>query len=332
MSAEPTIVNNSLLRLRYFFGQLLTQRDLAAEQTFHLQLQRLVQRETFGTGTVAGLRVVGELDSVAVPQSVFVLPGLAFDPDGRELLLEKPVVVAVASVPLASNNNPFPSDPGNKTDLAAAVDDRFSFAFTVTDLDDLVTRLADVGLMTEPERLDYFNNGTITVIRSILERLEDSTPVITPPATPVDWLFGQLVGVSYLGIRYAEQGVDPAPAAGGDACCAGTTCFSTRAQEGIAVLTSSTPFPEVPNPFEDFETCLAGDREQICECLLDAWRGFPAPTSDCGPVATPVVPLAIVYWSIFEQSPAQILPIDNCSVRPLAPGGPMLRALGEIPV
>lgn len=331
MGAEPIVVNNSLQRLRYFFGQLLTQRDLAAEQAFHLLLQRLVQRETFGTGTVAGLRVVGELDSVAVPQSVYLLPGLAVDPGGRELLLEKPVVVRIAPAPLASNNDLFVPQPGDKTELAAAVADRFSFsfAFGVADLDELVTRLADVALMTEQERDDYFNLGEITVILSILQRLETSTPVITPPDTPVDWLFGKLVGESYIGIRYAEQGVDPAPAAGGDDCCAGTTCFSTRAQEGIAVLASDTPFPEIPDPYSELKACLMGDPEQLCECVLDSWQGLPSRSTDCVPVATPVVTLARVYWSVYEQSPAQILVIDNCSLRPLAPGGPVLRALIE---
>ena len=89
-------VKNTLSRVRYFFGQLLTQRDLEAEQEFHLRLQRLSQRETFGTGTVSGLRVSWELDGQYPPRSVFVLPGLAIDPDGRELLLERAVCVPLA--------------------------------------------------------------------------------------------------------------------------------------------------------------------------------------------------------------------------------------------
>src|SRR5690606_39229634 len=91
---------SSLERLRFFFGQLLTQRDLEAEQRYHLTLQRLTQRETFGTGTVAGLGVTAAGQDVA-PLSVFVNPGLAFDPDGRELILEAMECVpgAEASVP-----------------------------------------------------------------------------------------------------------------------------------------------------------------------------------------------------------------------------------------
>jgi hypothetical protein len=51
---------SSVARLRYFFGELLTQRDLEAEQHYHVLMRRLVQREAFGTGTVAGLEVVAE--------------------------------------------------------------------------------------------------------------------------------------------------------------------------------------------------------------------------------------------------------------------------------
>ena len=50
-------VASGVARLHYFYGQLLTQRDLSAEQHYHLELRRLLQREAFGTGTVAGLRV-----------------------------------------------------------------------------------------------------------------------------------------------------------------------------------------------------------------------------------------------------------------------------------
>ena len=48
-------VASGVARLSYFYGQLLTQRDLHAEQRYHLGLRRLMQREAFGTGTVAGL-------------------------------------------------------------------------------------------------------------------------------------------------------------------------------------------------------------------------------------------------------------------------------------
>src|SRR4051812_16797946 len=101
-------VKNSLTRVRYFFGQLLTQRDLEAEQLFNLRLQRLIQRETFGTGTVRGLKVQPNLNGGPTPPtSVFITPGLAMDPDGRELLLENAVCVPVAEQPLQPGNFPF---------------------------------------------------------------------------------------------------------------------------------------------------------------------------------------------------------------------------------
>lgn len=327
MNASQIHVDNSLQRLRYFFGQLLTQRDLSAEQAFHLLLQRLTQREAFGTGTVAGLRVVAELDSTQTPLSVYVLPGLAMDPDGRELLLESPACVVVADVPLTATPFPFSPTPVDEASLAAVVASTFGSPFTVGDLDAVVTGLFERGLMTEEEKDEYFGSGTITVIRVLLELIEPSTPVPTPPTTLPEWLVEQLVGTTYVGIRYVEHGADPAPAVLDASCCGGAQCFASRDQEGVSLATSATPFPEIPDPFAEFQSCLDGDPEQICECLLDAWRGLPAST-ECPPVATPIVALAKVYWAKHERAPeSQILSIDNCELRPLAPGGPMIRAL-----
>jgi len=324
MSDSPTVVNNSLQRLRYFAGQLLTQRDLAAEQAFHLLLQRLIQRASFGTGTVAGLGLASELDTVQVPGSVFLLPGLAMDPDGRELLVEKPVVVAVAPAPLPLSSHAFSPVPGTKSALASAVASRFGASFSAGDLDALVERFAASGLMSTQQRDDYFNLNDISYILSLIERLAPSTPSL--PSTLLDWIDGQLVGVSWVGIRYNEQGTDPTPAGVDGSCCAGTTCFSSRAREGVAIFTSDSAFPEVFDPFAQFETCLAGDPTQICECLLQGWEDLVPQAGECAPVG-PIVQLGRVFWSKFEQSPLpQVTAIDNCS-RQLAPGGPMLRAL-----
>src|SRR5690606_13472247 len=87
------VVPSSVAGSTYFHGQLLAERDLRAEQSYHVVLRRLVQRETFGTGTTAGLRV--DVAGPAMPRGVFVRAGLGFDPDGRELLLETDVCIDV---------------------------------------------------------------------------------------------------------------------------------------------------------------------------------------------------------------------------------------------
>src|SRR4051794_4954168 len=95
-------VPGAVSRVRFFFGQLLGHRDREAEQHFHVVLRRLGQREAFGTGTVAGLKVVAEQGGKTAPRSVFVLPGFALDPDGRELLLASPTAVEVADEGIAA--------------------------------------------------------------------------------------------------------------------------------------------------------------------------------------------------------------------------------------
>src|SRR5580704_5680349 len=94
-TGDHLTVASGVARLNYFFGQLLTQCDLQAEQRYHLALRRLMQREAFGTGTVAGLPV--EDAGPTTQGSVFVRAGLALDPDGRELLLVSDQCLTVAA-------------------------------------------------------------------------------------------------------------------------------------------------------------------------------------------------------------------------------------------
>src|SRR5690606_16517093 len=70
----------------------------------------------------------------------------------------------------------------------------------------------------------------------------------------------------------------------------------------------------------------------LCACLTSpaAWRGLPPTDALCGPPALPIVPLAKVCWLRFnDDSLPNVLHVDNCSWRPLAPGVPAIRALIE---
>ena len=334
------VSRSSFSRLRYFFGQLISQRDLEAEQQYHVRLRRLDQREAFGTGTVAGLGVVQENDSVTPPRSVFVLPGLAFDSDGRELVLEQAVCVLVAEDGVTPGTFPDLALATDKDSLAQAVEDTFGSPFEVADLTNLVVRLNSCGLITD-EELEAFNpedagSGEIDVIQGHLQHIDPSTvPEIVFPQTLVDWLFDQLVAVTYIGLQYAEFGAEPQPALLDASCCTPGQCFPSRNQQAVVLVTSATPFEAIPDPFKTFSECLPADtppEEQAqltCECILEGWRGMPPIDGECE-ANFPIVSLASVCWSRFDLGTGtQILGVDNCTLRPLAPGGPSIRVLTE---
>jgi hypothetical protein len=76
-------------RPRYFVGKLLTAEDLELEQSYHIERRRLLNRMLHGTGIVSGLGVV------LGRQDVTVSPGLALDPEGREILISDPQQLAI---------------------------------------------------------------------------------------------------------------------------------------------------------------------------------------------------------------------------------------------
>ncbi len=332
----------------YPIASSLTQRDLDAEQRYHLALQRLVQREAFGTGTVAGLRVIGELDATTLPLGVFLEAGLAIDPNGRELLVEKAVSVDVAAFPLAASPVAFPGPPTNRTTLASAVVTRFggSLGFDVNDLNQLALELYTAGLLTKAQYDNYLASASnISDVMAQLALIPQITPTLTPPQVLESWLFEQLVGVTYLGLRYREVGTDPAPVVLNSSCCGSVPCSPTRTLEGVYLVAADAPFGEPDDGYHQKQLCLEAQlfaqldaapslpsqvdaRAALCECLLGAWSGLPPVGNSCTEDATPVVPLATVSWARFQQSgDTQILGIDNCDRRPLAPGAPALRAL-----
>lgn len=332
---------SSLSRLRYFFGQLITQRDLETEQQYHLVLRRLMQRESLGTGTVAGLRVSDNSNGVTVAGSIFVEPGLALDPDGRELLLENEECILVADTPVVPVSVPFSPAPGDLPQLADEVSARFGgLPFDENDLEVLANSLVTCGL------IDSTQASNVDDLAAVLDQVPESTPTLTPPELLRDWLFDQVVGTTYVGLRYRELGTDPAPAVLDASCCGDVTCFPTRTQEGVYIVTSAQTFDAAYDPYVVAKQCLdtqffgqmdAGDAQDhvscksaLCNCLLDGWRGMPPTDDPCGNQVLPVVCLAVVCWSRYDRGTLpQILAIDNSGCRPIAPGVPMIRALVE---
>lgn len=329
-------VPSDVARLNYFFGQLLTQRDLQAEQGYHLVLQRLLQRETLGTGTVAGLRVDAPPD--AAPRGVFVRAGLAMDPGGRELVLANDVcieIAAEAAVPGAAGL------AGTDFDgLAASLNELWGQPIDAGDLEALAAELAALGVIPTADA---------GPLRDALDRLVPPDPFELPAgSTLADHLLDALVATTYVGVRYLERGAEPTPASLDASCCGEAQCFPARVREGVSIVAQPTPFDVIEDPYHNarvaLHTCFGAEettpppnenspfthacRRCLCELLLGSWRGLPVAADPCNTGVLPVVPLAIVRWSRFAGPGAsRILDIDNCAIRPLAPGVPALRAL-----
>lgn len=330
-------VTNSASRLRFFSVQLLTQRDLQAEQSYHVLLRRLMQREILGTGTVAGLAV--EHPTAGTPEAdsfVIVGAGLAVDPDGRELLIEKDVQLQIAAAPLTPNTTPFPpsTTPDSTAVLATDMNTRFGLpANTVksTDVDTLIADLQAAGLIfaTDPT--------PVTTLRGLIAQLPTTTPNPIPSDLPA-FFEDQLVSIVHIGLEYTENGAEPSPAIVDASCCAGTACFPGRTNEGVLITVSETPFPAIADPQETFRACLTAGgtlscpdiKTRLANCIFDMWRTMASVTDPCGDTLFPVVPLAVVSWSLFPRAGGRILTIDNISERPLALGVPATRVLAEV--
>lgn len=343
-------VASGVARLNYFYGQLLTQRDLFTEQRYHLELRRLLQREAFGTGTVAGLRVE---DAGATTQgSVFVRAGLAMDPDGRELLLTHDQCVTVAA-PVTTNATPTTYATDLPT-MAAQLSATTAWNATIYPIDlastndpgSLLNRLQAAGL-TEVDG-DPVTSGSTVVYSALAAQLGQlKVPpgfMLKPGQLLRDVLFDALVGTTYLGLQYVERGTEPSPTVLDASCCGTATCFPSRREEGVVIVAQDHPFHPLPDAYLEALEKITGDlvREEnpasspgsarceraLCEVVLGGWRGLP-PEDPCGTGHLPVVPLARIYWSRFarnSQGKSRVLSVDNC-FRPLAPGVPPVRAL-----
>src|SRR5438874_3552 len=129
-----------MTRVRFFEGQLLTAKDLADEQEYHLEKRRLHNRKLHGTGIVDGLEVAVEN---GIAPTIAVSPGLAIDRRGNEILVER---LTRSEIGLRTDDTCFVSieyteTPSDPVPGASAVGDvAFSrvtegFQITITDAD-----------------------------------------------------------------------------------------------------------------------------------------------------------------------------------------------------
>jgi len=85
-----------LERLNYYNGQRLEAADLRLEQDYQMRTRRWLNRSLYTSGIADGLEV-----RQTGPNVVGVSPGLALDPDGREIILIDAVEVDAPSLPAA---------------------------------------------------------------------------------------------------------------------------------------------------------------------------------------------------------------------------------------
>lgn len=82
-------------RNRYFTGKFMSERDFATDPEYFLSRHRLHHRLFHGWGIVCGLEVVDHPREECRDRWVEVLPGIAVDGSGREIVLEEAVAVEV---------------------------------------------------------------------------------------------------------------------------------------------------------------------------------------------------------------------------------------------
>src|SRR5919197_2283138 len=83
----------SLKRVHYFFGQMLSQDDFQAEQNYHRERLKRHNRYLHGWGVVTGLKVSAE--QKGKEHAIVISPGMALDSLGNEIVIGHPYRVCL---------------------------------------------------------------------------------------------------------------------------------------------------------------------------------------------------------------------------------------------
>ena len=84
-------VSNPAQRLRYFDGEYLRSYDFTDEQSYHIEMRRLMNLKLHLHGIVYGLEIVEDQDSVpGGPYFFSIARGMAIDQTGREIVVLAP--------------------------------------------------------------------------------------------------------------------------------------------------------------------------------------------------------------------------------------------------
>ena len=86
---------NEFKRLRYFHGMLIEDTDFKAEQVYHMEKRKLLNRSLHGWGVVCGLGIKLNNEKTKIT----IEPGFALDCHGREIVVCKPCEIPITSIP-----------------------------------------------------------------------------------------------------------------------------------------------------------------------------------------------------------------------------------------
>ena len=85
---------NDFSRLRFFHGMLLDDKDFRAEQQYHANKRRFLNRMLHGSGVVCGLELHGEVEK----RNLTVTRGFALDCSGNEIWVPQDVPIDICSL------------------------------------------------------------------------------------------------------------------------------------------------------------------------------------------------------------------------------------------
>lgn len=330
-STKELVVSSSIQRLNYFFGQLLTEGDLRAEQGYHVGLRRLMQREAFGTGTVTGLKVKA---STTALDGVIIEAGLAMDPAGRELVLLDDTCIVIADVQKTVRTPaPIWTSAPDPAGIASDVSADWGVTLTATDVIALQRRLLLAGLTD----VNGDSGSNYSHTKAQLIKVQRPTIVQLPEGqTAQDYFFEALIGTTHIALRYCDLSVEPSPSVLGAGCC-DSGCKPARREQAVIIVTSPNAFPTVEDPYAEARLAVEGrDTNVFHTCptplydfVLSPWR---EPVWDGPCIRTfPELQIATVTWARYPRDAStspRILDIrQTCGERALALNGPTLRAL-----
>ena len=103
---------NDFSRLRFFHGMLLDDKDFRAEQQYHANKRRFLNRMLHGSGVVCGLELQGEKEK----RTLTVTSGFALDCSGNEIWVPHEVPIDICSLLPPTQNGKGPCDKTEKGD------------------------------------------------------------------------------------------------------------------------------------------------------------------------------------------------------------------------
>src|SRR5262245_4671877 len=97
MNNHPVLRPLQFERNHFFYGKLITTRDMTDEQAYFNEKRWLLNRLLFGSGIVCGLEVTGQ----AGDRAIEIAPGVALDGRGREIVItdKKKIELAGLDIP-----------------------------------------------------------------------------------------------------------------------------------------------------------------------------------------------------------------------------------------